>query len=88
MKKFSLKKISLLLIAFYVGFTFINQQITMFRQHRDIEKYTSQLQAAQEKNQKLQDEIKLSNDNRYIEKLAREKLGLIREGESPVVDSR
>ncbi|GAA0772041.1 septum formation initiator family protein [Clostridium subterminale] len=88
MKKFSLKKIGLLLIALYVGFTFINQQIIMFRQHKDIDNYTSELQSAQEKNQKLQDEIKLSQDSRYIEKLAREKLGLIKEGESPVVDSK
>lgn len=88
MKKFSLKKIGLLLVALYVGFTFINQQLIMFRQHRDIDKYTSELQAVQEKNKKLQDEIKLSNDSRYIEKLAREKLGLIKEGESPVIDSK
>lgn len=88
MKKFSIKKIGLLLIALYVGFTFINQQIIMFRQYKDIDNYTSELQAAQEKNQKLQDEIKLSQDSRYIEKLAREKLGLIKEGESPVIDSK
>ncbi len=88
MKKFSLKKIVILFIAFYVGFIFINQQIIMFRQHRDIEEYTSELKAAQEKNKQLQDKIKLSNDNKYIEKLAREKLGLIKEGESPVIDSK
>lgn len=88
MKKFSLKKIVILFIAFYVGFIFINQQIIMFRQHRDIEEYTSELKAAQEKNKQLQDKIKLSNDNKYIETLAREKLGLIKEGESPVIDSK
>ncbi len=88
MKKFSLKKIIILFIAFYVGFVFINQQIIMFRQHRDIDEYTSELKAAQDKNKQLQDKIKLSNDNRYIEKLAREKLGLIKKGESPVIDSK
>ncbi len=40
MKKFSIKKIGLLLIVFYVGFTFINKQIIMFRQHKDIDNYT------------------------------------------------
>ncbi|MEG0132867.1 MAG: septum formation initiator family protein [Clostridium sp.] len=88
MKKFSFKKIILLGIAFYVGFVFINQQIIMFRQHRDIEKYTSDFEEAQEKNQKLQDEIKLSKDNKYIEKLARERLGLVKEGESPVINNK
>ena len=62
--------------------------MTLSRQNKDINEYTSQLQQAEKKNQKLQDEIKLSNDDSYIEKLAREKLGLIREGEYPVIDSK
>jgi cell division protein FtsB len=39
------------------------------------------------KNQKLQDEIKMSASDIYIEKLAREKLGLIKQGETPVIDN-
>lgn len=40
------------------------------------------------KNQKLQEEVKMSNSNVYIEKLAREKLGLIKQGETPVIDNK
>jgi cell division protein FtsB len=41
-----------------------------------------------QKNQKLQDEVKMSTSDAYIEKLAREKLGLINEGETPVIDKK
>ncbi len=88
MKKFNYKKIILLVVALYVGFIFINQQITIFRQHRDIQKYTGELQTAQEEKQKLEDEIKLSEDKAYIEKIAREKLGLVKKGESSIMDSK
>jgi cell division protein FtsB len=41
-----------------------------------------------EKYQKLQDEVKMSKTDMYIEKLARERLGLIKQGETPVIDSK
>lgn len=67
---------------------FVSQQIRLSNQASEIEEYTSKLQQEQDKNNKLQDEIKMSTDSSYIEKLAREKLGLIRQGESPVIDSK
>ena len=88
MKKFNLKKIILLVVGLYVGFIFVNQQIIMFRQHRDIQKYTSELNAIEEKYEKLQEEYKLSQDDAYIERIAREKLGLIKEGEKTVLPSK
>lgn len=88
MKKFNIKKIVLLGVALYVGFIFVNQQIIMFRQHRDIQKYTSELNAIEEKYEDLQEEYKLSQDDAYIERIAREKLGLIKEGEQTVLPSK
>lgn len=88
MKKFNFKKIIFLVVALYVGLIFVNQQIIMVRQHRDIEKYTAELQLIEEKYQKLQDEYTLSQDDAYIEKIAREKLGLIKEGEQTVLPSK
>lgn len=87
MKKFNFKKIVLLVVALYVGFIFVNQQITMFRQHRDVQKYTSELNELESKYKKLQEEYELSQDDSYIEKIAREKLGLIKEGEQIVLPS-
>lgn len=88
MKKLSIKKVILFLLGVYVCFMFVSQQIRLSSQASEIEEYTSKLQQEQDKNNKLQDEIKMSTDSSYIEKLAREKLGLIRQGESPVIDSK
>lgn len=88
MKKLSIKKVILFLLGVYVCFMFVSQQIRLSNQASEIEEYTSKLQQEQDKNNKLQDEIKMSTDSSYIEKLAREKLGLIRQGESPVIDSK
>lgn len=87
MRKINFKKVVLCLIGVYMCFILVSQQITLSRQHKNINEYTSQLEQAEEKNQQLQDEITLSNDDSYIEKLAREKLGLIRSGESSVIDN-
>lgn len=88
MKKFNFKKIIFFVVALYVGLIFVNQQIIMVRQHRDIEKYTAELKLIEEKYQKLQDEYTLSQNDAYIEKIAREKLGLIKEGEQTVLPSK
>lgn len=87
MRKINFKKVVLCLIGVYMCFILVSQQITLSRQYKNINEYTSQLEQAEEKNQQLQDEITLSNDDSYIEKLAREKLGLIRSGESSVIDN-
>lgn len=88
MRKFNYKRIVLLVAGLYVGFIFVNQQIIMFRQHRDIQKYTAELNSVEEKYEKLQEEFKLSQDDEYIERIAREKLGLIKEGEQTVLPSK
>lgn len=88
MKKLSLKKIALCCLGIYVCFILASQQFTLARQKKEIEKQTSLLEKAEEKNQRLIDEIKLSNDDSYIEKLAREKLGLVKSGETTVIDSK
>lgn len=88
MKKFNLKKIILLVAGVYVAFIFVNQQVVMYRQHKDIQKYTAELNNVEETYEKLQEEYKLSQDNTYIERIAREKLGLVKEGEQTVLPSK
>lgn len=88
MKKLSFKKIAIGCLAIYVCFILVSQQLTLSRQNKVIEEHTSLLRQAEEKNKKLDDEIKLSSDDSYIEKLAREKLGLIKKGEIPIINSK
>lgn len=58
----------------------------MNRQKNNLDGYTVESKKLKEENIKLQDEIELSKTDKYIEKLAREKLGLIKDGETPVID--
>ncbi|MBK5239747.1 septum formation initiator family protein [Clostridium sp.] len=87
-KKFSIKTIILVFALVYVCYVLIQQQITMVRQKKDIQKYNVELQKKVEENKLLQDEVELSKTDKYLEKLAREILGLVKEGETPVMDKK
>ncbi|MCJ7687933.1 MAG: septum formation initiator family protein [Clostridiaceae bacterium] len=87
-KKFSIKTVILAFALVYVFYVLIQQQITMVRQKKDIQKYNVELQRKTEENKLLQDEVELSKTDKYLEKLAREILGLVKEGETPVMDKK
>lgn len=86
-KKIKVKNILLLAVISYVIFIFVSQTITMHKIKQDITENKMELQKVKDQSQKLQDEIKLSKSDQYIEKLAREKLHLIKEGETPVINT-
>ncbi|EJP6473067.1 septum formation initiator family protein [Clostridium sporogenes] len=87
MKKINAKKLIFFLAIVYVAVTFVNQQITMHKIRNQISEKEIELKEVKEKNQKLQDEVKLSKSKDYIEKLARERLRLIKKGETPVINN-
>ncbi|AJD30329.1 septum formation initiator family protein [Clostridium sporogenes] len=87
MKKINVKKLILFLAIVYIAVIFINQQITMHKIRDQISEKKIELKEVKEKNQKLQDEVKLSKSKDYIEKLARERLRLIKKGETPVINN-
>jgi cell division protein DivIC len=72
-------------IVFFV-FSYIRQRITMNRIQKEIDNKQSQLEQIEQKNQRLQDEVeKINSDSSdYLEKLARERLGMIKPGEKVV----
>jgi cell division protein DivIC len=86
-KRFNIKSVAIILTAGYVCYILIYQQATMSRQKKELEKYNVELQKKKEENKILQDEVELSKTDKYIEKLAREVLGLVKEGETPVLDN-
>lgn len=87
-KKFNIKGIILVFVLVYVSYLFIQQQVTMGRQKKELQKYSVELQKKKEQKKTLQDEVELSKTDKYIEKLAREILGLVKEGETPVMDNK
>lgn len=89
MKKFSKIKPVLLVVAIaYVAITLVNQQVTIFRQKREVKKWEDELVKIEAENQKLKDNVKMSEDENYIERIAREKLGLIKDGETTVMNKK
>ncbi|WP_251860665.1 septum formation initiator family protein [Clostridium sp. Marseille-Q2269] len=86
MKKFNVKKLIFFLSIVYILIIFVNQQTTMHKIRDQINDKKIELKEVKEKNQRLQDEVKLSKSKDYIEKLARERLRLIKKGETPVIN--
>lgn len=85
-KKFKFRNIIFVGIIVYLGSVFVNQQFIMNRLSKQVKAKEALLQGAKNKNQELQDELKISMTDQYTEKLAREKLGFIKQGETPVMD--
>ena len=87
-KKFTVKNVVVVFVLVYVCYILIGQQITMGRQKKELQKYNVELQKKKEEKKALQDEVELSKTDKYIEKLAREILGLVKEGETPVMNNK
>ena len=88
-KKLIIKKLIIFaFVIFFIG-SYINQLITMRRIESEIAVKQSQLEEIQEKNERLQEEVEKINSNSadYLEKLARERLGMIKPGEKVVNSS-
>lgn len=88
-KKLIIKKLIIFaFVIFFVG-SYINQLITMRKIETEIATKQSQLEEIQEKNERLQEEVEKINSNSadYLEKLARERLGMIKPGEKVVNSS-
>jgi cell division protein FtsB len=84
-KGFRLKFVLIVLGIIYVGYIFTGQQITRAKLRDEINKHQRQLEELKVSNTRLQDEVNMSKTDLYTEKLIRERLGLIREGETQVV---
>jgi cell division protein FtsL len=84
MKKKKLLFWSIIIIAF--GTLFIRQQVTIYKLKNEYQGYNEQLKKLQAQNTELNQQLKLTQRDDYIEKLAREKLGLIKPGEVLIVD--
>lgn len=85
-KKIILKKLVIIGFAIIFAYSCARQFITMNRIKEEISNKQAQLEEIKQKNERLQDEVdKINSDSQdYLEKLARERLGMIKPGESVV----
>ncbi|AGX41196.1 FtsB family cell division protein [Clostridium saccharobutylicum] len=87
--KLMIKKLIIVGFIIFFAFSYIRQRIEINRIEKEIANKQSQLQDVKEKNERLQDEVeKINSDSLdYLEKLARERLGMIKPGEKVVNSS-
>lgn len=85
-KKLILKKVIIAGFIVFFAFSYIKQNIAMNRIQKEIDSKQLQLNEVKQKNERLQDEVEKINSNSsdYLEKLARERLGMIKPGEKVV----
>ena len=87
-KNVNLKGIIIVLVIGFFSISVIKQVIVLKRIKSDISTQAQELEELKEKNIKLQAELdRAQSNNEYIEKLARERLGLIKEGEQQIIPS-
>ena len=87
-KNVNLKGIIIVLVIGFFSISVIKQVIVLKRIKSDISTQAQELEELKEKNIKLQAELdRAQSHNEYLEKLARERLGLIKEGEQQIIPS-
>ncbi len=82
--------ISMLVAAMFVLYfiyTMIWQQVVISKKGKEIEALEEKIAAAEQQTEKLEEELDNLNDPEYLEKIAREKLGLVRPNERVFVDA-
>ncbi|MDI6618891.1 MAG: septum formation initiator family protein [Clostridiales bacterium] len=80
-RKFRIRYIIAAALIFYVGYTVIGQQIMIGRIKNQINVYKQANAKIENQNSYLRDKIEFAKTNEYKEKVARQKLGLIKPGE-------
>ena len=87
-KNVNLTGIIIVLVIGFFSISVIKQVIVLKRIKSDISTQAQELEELKEKNIKLQAELdRAQSNNEYLEKLARERLGLIKEGEQQIIPS-
>ncbi len=85
-RKNLLRKIIFLIISIYVIYTFFVQQKTLNAYEADGERYSEQIQEAQDKKEDLLETMNNIESDEYIEKIAREKLNMYLPNEKLYMD--
>ena len=84
-KRLTINKVIIVVIFAVFIFSLVRQGIALKRIKSDISTQAQELEELKEKNIKLQAELdRAQGNNEYLEKLARERLGLIKDGEQVI----
>ena len=90
-RKLNVKKLviaaAVVIAAVYFVYFVIWQQVTISSKNKEISELEQRVGEATEESERLKQEIENLNDPEYIERVARDELGLVRPNERVFVDS-
>lgn len=90
-KKLNVKRLAIVAAAavfiIYFVYAMIAQQIALSNKNKEIQSLEEQVSAANTETERLQKELDNLEDPEYLERVAREKLGLVRPNERVFVDA-
>jgi cell division protein FtsB len=86
--KMNITKIFLGIFFAFLVYSFGGQYIKMYNLQKEIKILNVQMGEYKSKNQKLEKDIKRMESDVYVERMAREKLGLIKSGEVPIMEAK
>jgi len=83
--KSKLPVIVLILLLVYVTFSFSNRFNTLYAMQQDVREMQQQVERLTQKNAQLYDQLERAQSDAYVEEVAREKLGLVKDGEMRIM---
>jgi len=86
--KSKLPVIVLILLLVYVTFSFSTRFNTLYAMQQDVQEMQQQVEVLTQKNAQLYDQLEKAQSDAYVEEVAREKLGLVKEGEKRIMPIR
>lgn len=78
--------VGILLVCVYATCVFVKQQITLSQCEDLAKEYEEKIAEAELEQQKLKDELEQAGTDEYIQRAAREKLGLVKANERVFID--
>lgn len=86
-KKSKLGLVLLMVIFIYFAYTAVGQQKILYMKDVELKKVQSEIDEETKENEKLKEEQEELNSDEFVEKTAREKLGMVKKGERVYFDS-
>ena len=85
-KKSRFGLVLLVLFFIYFAYTAVGQQKLLYMKNVELKKVQSKIDEEKKENEKLKKEQEQLNSDEFVEKTAREKLGMVKKGERVFVD--
>ncbi|HHW71049.1 MAG TPA: septum formation initiator family protein [Clostridiales bacterium] len=83
-----IKVVVMLFIFVYLATIFVKQEFILREQNKETCKLETQIEQVREENSDLERQIEYTQSESYIERMAREKLGWVREGEKVFIEEK